>query len=122
MTNRVLLGPLGGGSFGLKVSRPGYDVLGSIADEQLAFDSRWIGAMRLKASGSFTGTGSSQVVMFGVTLAAPPLLFLYYKQSGAYWSQSYNSFSGVPSNLVGTDRVTLTGGSGLVYTWFAFLP
>lgn len=41
MTNRVLLGTLGGGSFGLRVSRPGYDVGAEpLGSKNIAFDSR----------------------------------------------------------------------------------
>jgi hypothetical protein len=86
MTNRVLLGPLGGGAYGLLVSRPGYDVLNAATiDKQLAFDSRSSKTMRLFKRESLTvssGSGFSSRA-FGVTLGSLPIVFCLWRASGS---------------------------------------
>jgi hypothetical protein len=56
------------------VSRPGQNVLNdNLPAKQVAFDTRWIGACRVFASGVINvGDGSTATVMFGTTLSEPP--------------------------------------------------
>lgn len=86
MSNRVLLGALDSGGFGLRVSRPGYDVTNAgLAKEQLAFDSRWPEVSNVWMSGGGTLSGVSSLHMvninFGTTFATPPMVFvtMWYK-------------------------------------------
>lgn len=53
MTNRVILGALPGGGYGLRVSRPGYDVTNAgLAPSALSFDSSWLKTARVHTQGS----------------------------------------------------------------------
>lgn len=76
MANRVVLGALPGGGQGLRVSRPGYNVLDtSLSPKQLAFDSRWPAALRVHMAGS---ASFGATVYFGRSFAAPPLVVVAY--------------------------------------------
>lgn len=76
MANRVALGKLPDGSFGLRVSRPGADVLDpSLPGNQLAFDSRWAASSRIHLRGTRTVPASGSVtVNFTKTFSAPPVV------------------------------------------------
>ncbi|QPC91454.1 hypothetical protein [Mesorhizobium sp. INR15] len=60
MANRVLLGAIGG-SYKLKVSRPGFDVTTALPNEQLAFSSDWGDAGKVLMTGS-VAMGASGVL------------------------------------------------------------
>jgi hypothetical protein len=108
MANRVVLGALPGGGSGLRVSRPGYDVLStSLTQKQVAFDSRWPAAMRLVKSGSATTSSSPGVgatVMFGVALPVEPMCFVLTKSGSLY-----NLDTGTMVVTVRKDRMIVTG-------------
>lgn len=78
MTNRVALGALPGGGFGLRVSRPGFNVLDTgLTGQQLAFDSRWSFAARIHMEGTFSvdRAGSFGVysnLSLGLDFGVPP--------------------------------------------------
>jgi hypothetical protein len=109
MANRVVFGELPGGGLGLRVSRPGYNVLDSaLRDEKIAFDSRWPAAMRLIKSGSANTSGSAGVgatIMFGLTLAVEPMCFVITK-AGVYY---VNESVGLPIVKIQKDRIIVTG-------------
>lgn len=77
MVNRVVLGALPGGGVGLRVSRPGFDVLNTaLTGKQIAFDSRWAASGRVVTMGavSVPNTDSATTVNFGVTLPSVPVV------------------------------------------------
>lgn len=63
MTNRVALGAIGGGNYGLKISKPGVDVL-SAADKDLSFSSLWPAHSLIHQTGTMTVTTSPTTVSF----------------------------------------------------------
>lgn len=95
MTDRVLLGALGGGAFGLKVSVPGYSV-SSAGPNDLAFDSTKGGFAAVLASGtvSMSSGGGDQTVYYGVTLSYAPLVLFNLVTSGAISSSRWHRYSG----------------------------
>lgn len=78
MVQRVALGALPGGGYGLLASRPGYNVLDpGLTPKQTAFDSRWPSAMRVFMQGSAllaTVSTLKTTVYFGRTFSTPPLV------------------------------------------------
>lgn len=91
MTNRVVMGALPGGGMGLRVSRPGHNVLdGGLTGQQLAFDSRWPATSRLFMNGSVTLTSVFPVayhtVSFGLTFGSvPPVIMMQRNTAGSAW-------------------------------------
>ncbi len=93
MANRVVTGPLPGGGIGLRVSRPGYNVLDAgIAPKGVAFDSRWSRAGRIHMTGVVTG---STTISFGKTFPVCPLVYIVFTDAqGRYRSLStYGQYS-----------------------------
>jgi len=99
MTNRAVMGPLPGGGQGLRVSRPGNDVMDpNLTGKQLAFDSRWPAAMNVDLS----GTATSGATSFGKTYSVPPFVHVaFYDSQGRYRTvgadATTTSFHFVPS-------------------------
>lgn len=88
MTNRTVLGPLPGGGIGLRVSRPGFNVLdGGLTGQQVAFDSRWLDAAVVYMQGSVVvpvgSAGSYYPVSFGTTFSVQPPVIAFRDNSGA---------------------------------------
>ena len=111
MANRVVLGELPGGGLGLRISRPGYNVLdAALRDDRLSFDSRWPAAMRLIKSGAATtGSSGSVTISYGQTVAVEPMCFVVTKTGGGYYIPDGNGvrvrvrkdsmiISGLPDN------------------------
>lgn len=79
MVQRVVYGALPGGGYGLRVSRPGFDVLNpSLPPSQLSFDSGWDRTLKVFMSGSVavpvaTGAFQYTTVNFGRTFSTPPV-------------------------------------------------
>lgn len=74
MTQRVALGNLGGGAYGLKVSKAGVDVL-SGADSDMMFDSRQ-GNTRIIMSGAISlvaGSNAARKKVNGVVIQLPAI-------------------------------------------------
>jgi hypothetical protein len=98
MTNRVVMGNLPGGSSGLRVSRPGYDVLTHPVEPRgLAFDSGWTSALKVFMSGSVSVPSTTSAfqyvtVGFGTTFSAPPICLVWCTNpTGTYaWANSNN--------------------------------
>lgn len=77
MANRTILGLLSdGASIGLRVSRPGSNVLNdNLPGKDVAFDTRWIGACRLVRSGNIrVNNGNSGTITYGATLPELPVV------------------------------------------------
>lgn len=98
MTKRIALGALNGGSFGLRVSQPGYDVTtlnpqNVVSDNQnLIFNSDWASVLPLVASGSVAlGAGASETVSYD-DLGFTPFANIMF--SGASYFESGNWFPG----------------------------
>lgn len=93
MTNRVVIGALPGGGTGIRVSRPGNNVLSTtLTGKQLAFDSRWTSAARVLLAGSVTLTGVAYpgaytTINFGTTFATTPPCFVFRQVSANVWVQ-----------------------------------
>lgn len=91
MTNRVVVGALPGGGHGLRVSRPGFNVLTpGLTGKELAFDSRWATAARLYASGTVTlgvvTPVSYYTLAYGTTFPViPPVVIMRRQSSGSTW-------------------------------------
>lgn len=83
MVQRVVYGNLPGGGAGLRVSKPGSNVLdANLQPKQVAFDSRWNRAGRVHMIGSVTG---NTTISFGKTFPVCPLVFVVYTDaSGRY--------------------------------------
>ena len=99
MVNRVALGALPGGGYGLRVSRPAFDVLNTgLSGKQLAFDSRWPTAARVHLEGSITCGASGNLttyssVGFGTTFGSiPPVLVLM--DDGTGWRTTDWNYDG----------------------------
>lgn len=112
MGRRVVLGALPGGGYGLRVSRPGYDVLDpGLGPQQLAFDSRWPTAARVHMEGQIycgpvSGISTYSTVGFGLDFGTiPPVITLV--NNGAGWQPSdYNYANGNwPPTDTGIDAV-----------------
>lgn len=115
-TNRVLLS-----AGGLKISKPGFNVLGSISDSQVSFDSSWPKAQRILLRGTHTvaAGGGPDTIGFGRTLGAVPNVLVLWKPStDTAWNQmdGYNggwANASIASQLAGcgvyTDHLSLTG-------------
>lgn len=79
MVQRVVLGNLPGGGAGLRVSRPGVNVLTpSLDPSQLSFDTTWLRTLKVFMSGTVSvpvATAAQQFVNvnFGTTFAEPPI-------------------------------------------------
>lgn len=88
MVNRVAFGELPGGRYGLRVSRPGSNVLDpSLAPNKLAFDSGWVRTLKIFSTGTVnvpTATSWPQytTVNFGKSFPAPPPC-LVWAESGS---------------------------------------
>jgi hypothetical protein len=95
-TNRVLLS-----AGGLKISKPGFNVLGSISDSQVSFDSSWPKAQRILTRGTVNiGTGSltKHSVYYPRSLSSvPTALILLTNSTISYW-QSVGNVDGVYAN------------------------
>lgn len=140
MTNRVALGDVGGGAFGLKVSKPGYDVLDAgTVDAKLAFDSSWTKAQRIFLSGVYTATvnasGVYGTVTFPSTLSTIPVVLAAYRDSASsVWNQISQVNTGwINANIDGqyfwikayVDKITFlrpTSGNSRIYTYIVLLP
>lgn len=91
MTNRVVVGALPGGGHGLRVSRPGFNVLTpGLTGKELAFDSRWTTAARLYTRGTLTlpvvTPVSYYTLSYGTTFPViPPVLIMRRQSSGSTW-------------------------------------
>lgn len=115
MTNRVVLGALPGGGHGLRVSRPGFDVLNTgLAPKQLAFDSRWPAAMRLVKSG-LVSSGSGATIDFGETLDVEPLCIVVRKN---------NEFNSLDFTFATIRKNSATFGiqAGSAYSYYVVAP
>lgn len=83
MANRVVLGSLPGGGSGLRVSKPGANVLtAGLAPSQIAFDSGWGRSMKVFLTGTVsvpvaTSFPQYTTVNFGTTFASPPLCLVW---------------------------------------------
>lgn len=87
MANRIVLGELPGGGHGLRVSKPGSNVLSTgLQGRNVAFDSRWFGSSQLVTMGSVKvpQTGST-TVNFGVTLPTPPTVLAMLSLTGGQY-------------------------------------
>ncbi len=87
MANRVVMGELPGGGIGLRVSRPGINVLSTgLNPNQLAFDSAWPNTMRVVTSGnrSIGSAPGSVTVNYGESVSGIPNVFLMVR-SGSEW-------------------------------------
>lgn len=121
MTNRVVVGALPGGGHGLRVSRPGFNVLTpGLTGKELAFDSRWTTAARLYDTGTVTlgvvTPVSYYTLSYGTTFPViPPVLVMRRQVSSSSWqlldatlhntwSQGSNGFEPV---RIYTDRMEI---------------
>lgn len=108
MTSRVLLGPLPSGAYGLRVSRPGFDVTNpALTGQQISFSSEWAQAGIIFAKGSVsvpTGSFGYTSVAFGVTFSRPPPVIAYADRSSVLTplqrGNVYGTYSGWWDSIV----------------------
>lgn len=94
MTDRVILGSLPGGGYGLRVSNPGFDVKSqSLNGRQLSFDSRYQKAPRVHMVITKPPNSAAQWFYFGKTFAAPPPFLFTYRDSYATYNTDYKIFA-----------------------------
>jgi hypothetical protein len=106
MANRVVLGAFEG-TFGLKISRPGFNVLSTgLTAEQVAFDSRWDDIGKIYNQGVSTnfqqGSAGTTNISFNIggafSTSDPVLLFGAIKcnSAHAYYPNGYLQVGGSP--------------------------
>lgn len=140
MTNRVALGLLPGGGYGVRVSRPGYDVLNNaLTGAQIAFDSRWVTAARVFLNGSVTAPqssfGSYTSIAFPSSLPSIPTAIVMQRQSSssqwvsvdsAAFDESWQPTGGLyEAARVFTNRIEFlnpTFGGSRVYSYLIMRP
>lgn len=140
MARRVVLGALPGGGQGLRVSRPGFDVLDTgLTAKQLAFDSRWPSAARVHMEGQiFCGAvgnvSTYSTVNFGVDFGVPPPVITLVNNGPGWQPSDYNYANGNwPPTDTGIDAVRvyssfiqfwhpLTGLPGRTYKYIVLRP
>jgi hypothetical protein len=127
MANRVVLGALPGGGQGLRISRPGANVLStSLAENQVSFDSRWpqLGRIILRGGVTIPSGQTSVTVNYGVTLPVIPTVFALALGSGeyraisvseAFWDDLGNEPNALGGAMVYTNRVVFTAGPVIRY-------
>lgn len=96
MVSRVVLGALPGGGYGLRVSRPGFDVLNSgLSGQQLSFDSRWPTSARLHMQGSIVCSPAGNIttystVAFGIDFGVLPPVLVQMNNGNGWQSTDWN--------------------------------
>lgn len=128
MVNRVLIGDYGGGTYGIRLSKPGFDVTTALDPERLAFDSSWKdGAVIYRVGTAVTGGASAEgnYLPFGETLPAYPIVYFWYLRSSTVFQCSnenttqvtvsnYCCIRATPSGLYFYQRGDIEGGTS---TW-----
>jgi hypothetical protein len=112
MTNRLILGAHAG-TYVLRASRPGYNVLDDgIAPAGVGFDSRRTSALKVRLQGIVAwsgGTPSTASISFGMTFPSPPIIFLASREGNVLRQLEliFNSTGGYSQAAIGD--VTTTG-------------
>lgn len=99
MANRIVIGQMPDGSFGVRVSQAGYDVLSNPVDnEKLIFNSDWGSTVPLYLKGSYNKTSSEttlDTISFTSLGYVPVVLVSLFDGSVDNWysnmSETYNS-------------------------------
>lgn len=97
MVQGVQLGALSAGGYGLRVSRPGYDVSnGLLRGKAMAFDSGWSNSTRVVLSGSvFVPQNSTPLTYttayFGQSFPEIPPVIIYVEEGGK-WKPAIQHF------------------------------
>lgn len=99
MTNRVLIGKFPDGNYGVRVSKPGYDVTSNPVDnEQLAFNSDWSYMLPVLLGGTAVVNATTVTVNFGFDLGYIPFCSAFIVDpSFTYLHHSTNSMEQTPS-------------------------
>ena len=86
MTNRLIIGLLPNGNYGIRISKPGYDVTTEPPDQQsLHFNTDWPSMLPAYVRGS-TSTNSTTVnVSYGVTLGFYPYCSILCSTDNSTW-------------------------------------
>lgn len=83
MADRVILGSLPGGGYGIRVSRPGYDASNnSIPSKGVSFDSRATSGAKILINGVTTSNGN---INFGKTLSYIPDAYFMGRMTTGRW-------------------------------------
>ena len=98
MTNRVCLGKQSDGTYGLKVSEFGYNVLSNhLDDERLIFNSEWASINAIFKSGEFQiSAGGTVTIPFGLSLGFSPYFYAQWVDGTTIKKESmkYDAYSG----------------------------
>jgi len=82
MANRVALGQLRDGTYGLEISQAGFDVLNAgISHENLVFSTKWAHAAGIHAAGMVASTVSGVTVSFAALDYVPVVQTAFYNSS-----------------------------------------
>ncbi|RUU75714.1 hypothetical protein [Mesorhizobium sp. M7A.F.Ca.MR.362.00.0.0] len=87
MANRLVMGAVDG-SYKLKVSKPGYDVMTALTNEQLAFSTDWDDAGKVLMTGSATLNGSGILQMTVPFFTERLNVMAMVKIGSVYWPMS----------------------------------
>ena len=78
MTKRILLGKFPDGGAGLRISRPGKDVMANPpVQEDLQFNSDWFSALPIHQMGQVTVPNNATTTVVFPALAYPPMILAY---------------------------------------------
>lgn len=134
MTNRVALGKLRNGNYGLEISKPGFDVLNpSTPTSGIAFSTEWASTPVVYLSGITQVNTSSTVTVYFTPLGYIPFVHcvIYDAATGRVNAQTYTQVfdSGTfvlytivdPSIAVYSNRIEMKAAAnntnGLYYKW-----
>lgn len=107
MVNRVALGKLGDGtSYGLELSKPGFNVLTATAQE-MAFSTRWGHAASVIIKGDLTGSatvdmtgaGTPVTIPFGFTMDYVPMAIVYFTTGDVGRRSDNYIFATIPATV-----------------------
>ena len=99
MTRRVLIGQFPGGAYGLRCSKPGYDVLTpNPAFNELTFDSTWTQTLPVHCASGIVGIGPGGSATIGFStggLAYVPMsqTFFAFSHSGPWQAFNNSTYS-----------------------------
>lgn len=112
MANRIALGQLQTGVYGLRVSLPGYNALTALNPEQCAFDSAWAEMVQIHAAGVGTCSSSDTISWQGTYYRLATFSSQGFVPTANVWqinAVSGGANSDTPFNLALGTLVTETG-------------
>jgi len=113
--NRVLIGDLGSGQYGMKISKATYDVITTSA-KNLIFTTVVANQYKTHVKGSFTFTANNQVRTVSHGLSYTPSYIAYEKNSG----YSYYNFRQGGQDYINSSILSFTSNNGDIVSYLIF--